>query len=161
MLTIRRLTGVLVSLVALVASGTAQAKKVTHKYSSTLQTTSLATANGYPLPGGTATLVGPLKTKPLGSGALIDRIEITGQPAPNVFAFTGKETDFLPAGTMRNTFSGTSTVQPDGSQVVEATGRFTGGTARYRGLSGRYTFDGTVAPGSTLLVGHSHGRIAY
>ena len=78
-----------------------------------------------------------------------------------MFAFKGKETDFFAAGTMRNTFTGTDTVQPDGSQVVAAEGRFTGGTARYRGVSGRYTFNGTVAPGSTLLVGHSSGKAAY
>jgi hypothetical protein len=106
-------------------------------------------------------IAGRLDTKPLGSGGVVDHVHITGQPAPNVFAFEGRETDFLPGGTMRNKFTGTATVQPDGSQVVAAEGRFTGGTERYRGMSGRYRFSGTVAPGSTLLVGHSSGTVAY
>jgi hypothetical protein len=162
MLTIRKSIGLIALLVVLGASGTAQAKgKVTHKYTSTVQTAPLATDDGYPAPGGTALIAGTLETKPLGSGAVVDRVQITGQPAPNVFAFTGKETDFFAAGTMRNTFTGTATVQPDGSQVVAVEGRYTGGTARYRGVSGRYTFNGIVEPGSTLLVGHSSGKFAY
>ena len=106
-------------------------------------------------------IAGTLQAKPLGSGAVVDRVTITGQPAPNVFAFEGKETDFFAAGTMRNTLTGTATVQPDGSQVLAIEGRYTGGTGRYRGVSGRYTFSGTVAPGSTLVVGHSSGKVAY
>ena len=162
MLTIRKSIGLIALLVALGASGTAEAKgKATHKYTSTVQTAPLATGDGYPAPGGTAVIAGTLETKPLGSGAVVDRVTITGQPAPNVFAFEGKETDFFAAGTMRNTFTGTSTVQADGSQVLAVEGHYTGGTARYRGVSGRYTFNGTVASGSTLLVGHSSGKVAY
>lgn len=162
MLTTRKSIGLIALLVVLGASGSAEAKgKVTHKYTSTVQTAPLTTDNGYPAPGGTALIAGTLQTEPLGSGAVVDRIQITDQPAPNVFAFQGKETDFFAAGTMRNTFTGTDTLQPDGSQVVAAEGLYKGGTARYRGVSGRYTFNGTVAPGSTLLVGHSSGRVAY
>jgi hypothetical protein len=162
MLTIRKSIGLMALLFVLGASGTAEAKgKVAHKYTSTLQTAPLTTENDYPAPGGTALIAGKLDTKPLGSGGVVDHVHITGQPAPNVFAFEGRETDFLPGGTMRNKFTGTATVQPDGSQVVAAEGRFTGGTERYRGMSGRYRFSGTVAPGSTLLVGHSSGTVAY
>jgi hypothetical protein len=166
MLTIRKPIGLIALLVVLGASAIAptlaSAKgKTSHKYTSSVQTAPLTTDNGYPAPGGTALLVGTVNAKPLGSGALIDRVTVTGQPAPNVLAFEGKETDLFAAGTLKNTFSGTATIQPDGSQVVAIEGRVTGGTARYRGASGRYTFSGTVAAGSTLLVGHGSGTVAY
>ena len=73
MLTIRKSIGLIALLVVLGASGTAQAKgKVTHKYTSTVQTATLATGDGYPAPGGTAVIAGTLQAKPLGSGAVVD-----------------------------------------------------------------------------------------
>jgi hypothetical protein len=166
MLTIRKPIGLVALVVAVglsaLAPTLAPAKaKQSHKYSSTVQTATLTTGNGYPAPGGTALTAGTVVSKALGPGALIDRVTITGQPAPNVFAFEGKETDFLAAGTLRNTFTGTATVQPDGSQVLAFEGRFTGGTARYRGAKGRYRGSGTIAPGSTVINGGSTGKVVY
>ena len=138
----------------------AKEKKV-HEYTSTIQTTPLTTGNGYPVPGGTAVITGTLSTDAFGSGAVITRVTVTGQPEPNVFAFKGKETDLYAAGTLKNKFTGTATVQSDGSQVIEIQGKYTGGTARYRGASGRFAFSGTVEPGSTVVNGHSSGRVAY
>jgi hypothetical protein len=162
--TIRKDIGVMALLLGVgalgVAPGLAQAK-ATHTYTATLQSAPLETGNGYPAPGGTALLAGSLKSKPFGAGAVIDRVTITGQPQPNVFAFKGEERVFFAEGTQRNKFTGTATVQADGSQEVAVKGRYTGGTGRYRGASGRYTFSGTVASGSTLLIGSSKGRISY
>jgi hypothetical protein len=164
MLTIRKHIGVMALVLGFgavaVAPGLAQAK-TTRNYTATLQSAPLATGNGYPAPGGTALLAGSVQARPFGNGALIDRVTITSQPAPNVFAFEGTERVFFGAGTQRNRFTGTATVQADGSQVVAVSGRYTGGTGRYRGASGRYTFSGTVAPGSTVLIGSSRGRVSY
>ena len=166
MRSIRKPIGLMVLLVIVVAAAmaptlaSAKGKKA-HKYSSTVQSATLSTANGYPLPGGSAVTAGTVKTNTFGSGALVDRITITGQPSPTVFEFKGKETDFFAAGSMKNTFTGTATVQPDGSQVLEVEGTVTGGTARYKGASGHYSFTGTVAPGSTVINGHSSGKVKY
>ena len=102
----------------------AKEKKV-HKYTSTIQTTPLTTGNGYPVPGGTAVITGTLSTDAFGSGAVITRVSVNGQPEPNVFAFKGKETDLLRRWTLKNKFTGTATMQADGSQVIEIQGEYT------------------------------------
>ena len=133
----------------------------THKYKSTISSATLSTANGYPGPGGTAVMVGAMRLTGFGEGALVDRVKITGQPEPNVFSFAGTEVDYLAAGSWRSTFTGTATVQPDGSQEVAVNGRFKGGTGKYRGAKGTYRFTGTTPSGSTVLTGHSAGSITY
>jgi len=148
-----------------IAPGLAQAD-TTHRYTSKLRTAPLVTGNGYPNVGGTALFAGSLnvRCRPScggGPGALIDRVTVTGQPQPNVFAFRGRERDFSVFGTLLSRFRGTTTLLADGSQQVVTRGRFTGGTGRYRGASGRYRFSGTVPPGSTVLTGRSRGTIVY
>jgi hypothetical protein len=166
MLDIRKPLGVLALLVVVgataIAPTLASAKeKKAHKYTSTVQTTALTTDNGYPAPGGTAVITGTISTDAFGSGAVITRVTVTGQPEPNVFAFKGKETDLYAPGTLKNKFTGTASVQSDGSQVIEIQGKYTGGTARYRGASGHFAFSGTVEPGSTVVNGHSSGKVIY
>jgi hypothetical protein len=164
MFIIRKPIGLIALLLAFGASVTAPTlaqAKATHNWTSTLQSVPLTTGNGYPLPGGTALLVGSAKIKPFGASAVIDRVTVTGQPEPNVFAFKGTERDFLPLGTVRNTFTGTATLKADGSQELAGSGRFTGGTGRYRGASGRYRFSGTIPPGSSVLTLHGRGTISY
>jgi hypothetical protein len=133
----------------------------THKYKSTISSATLSTANGYPAPGGTTVLAGAMRLTGFGEGALVDHAKITGQPKPNVFSFSGTEVDYLAAGSWRSTYTGTDTLQPDGSQEVTVNGRFTGGTGPYKGAKGTYHFTGTVPSGSTVLTGHSTGSITY
>lgn len=133
----------------------------THRYKSTISSATLSTANGYPGPGGTAVLAGSMQLTGFGEGALVDRLKITGQPKPNVFSFSGTEVDYLARGSWRSTYTGTDSVQPDGSQEVTVNGRFTGGTGRYRGAKGTYHFTGTAPSGSTVLTGRSTGSITY
>jgi hypothetical protein len=133
----------------------------THEYKSTISSATLSTANGYPGPGGTAVLAGAMRLTGFGEGALVDRVKITGQPEPNVFSFSGTEVDYLAAGSWRSSYTGTSTVQSDGSQEVTLNGRFTGGTGAYKGAKGTYHFTGAVPSGSTVLTGHSTGSITY
>ena len=139
----------------------AHGPRKTHKYKSTISSAPLSTANGYPAQGGTAVMAGAMRLTGFGQGALVDRVKITGQPKPNVFSFSGTEVDYLAAGSWRSTYTGTATVQPDGSQEVTVNGRFTGGTGTYRGARGAYHFSGTVSSGSTVLAGHSTGSITY
>lgn len=161
MLNMTRTMALTSALALLAAAPAGAAKKTTHKYTSTVTSAPLSTANGYPQPGGTALLTGVLQTKPLGDGAIIDRVTITGSPKPNVFTYKATEVDFLADGTLRNTLRGTDTVQPDGSQKIVAHGRLTGGTARYKGARGTYTFTGSIPAGSTVLHGGSAGSIRY
>jgi hypothetical protein len=145
---------------ALPATAAAHAR-TTHHYRSVIRTTPLSTANGYPAVGGTAMVVGTVYTAASGDGALVDRVTVTGHPAPNAFYFKGSEVAFFAKGTVRDTFMGTVTVQSDGSQQITATGRITGGTGRYVGAAGDYMMKATVPAGSTVLTGGSAGRFTY
>jgi len=145
---------------ALPATATAQTRAM-HRYRSVIQTTTLSTANGYPAVGGTAVSIGTLHTTSGGDGALIDRIAITGHPAPNAFDLTGSEVAYLDHGSVRDTFTGTVTVQSDGSQHITATGVVHGGTGRYAGATGYYIYNGTITAGSTVITGGSIGWVTY
>jgi hypothetical protein len=148
-------------MLASTSASVAATGKTTHKWNSTLQEATLSTAGGYPNPGGTVFLAGALTARGLGVGADLDHSTITGHPTASVFTFKGKEVDFFAHGMERTSYAGTDTVQADGSQVIVDAARFTGGTGRYRGASGHYTFKGTIPPGSSVLTGHSTGSITY
>jgi hypothetical protein len=121
----------------------------------------MTTRDGYPGVGGRAVLIGSLESTAFGSGAVVDRVRITGVSAPNVVAFKGREVDYFADGSLRNRFTGTSTIQEDGSQHVVLSGIFTGGTRRYRGAAGTYDYTGEVLPGSAMLTGHSTGKVTF
>ena len=155
-----RIAGVVAVLVAIGFVSVAEAK--THRYSAEIVSEPLSIANGYPNVGGTAFVAGTVNSKRFGTGALIDHLTITGQPfGVNLFTFEGTEVVVLEHGTQRNAFSGYDVIQDDGSHKITVEGRYTGGTARYRGATGRYKFKGTIPSGSTVLTGRSTGRIKF
>ncbi len=153
----------LVAMLAVLVAAPSALAKTNHKYMSAVQSNVLSTDNGYPGVGGTAVLTGSLASTLGGfnSGALVDHVTITGQPKANVIAFKGTEAAFLARGLLRSTFTGTNTIQQDGSQEMAVDGRVTGGTGPYRGASGHYRFHGTVPPNSTVLSGGSTGSIRF
>lgn len=155
-----RLAGALCTVVALALPATASAAK-SHPYTSKLMSAPLTTGNGYPGTGGTALLAGWLKTDAFGEGAMIDRVKITGPAQDGVIPFKGTETDLYATGAVRSIFTGTDTINADGSQSVVVDGTFTGGTARFKGAKGTFRFTGKVASGSTILIGGSKGRIVF
>jgi len=119
------------------------------------------TRDGYPAPGSSAVLIGAVESATFGSGAVVDRIQVTGQPEPNVVAFKGREVDFFDAGTMRNKLAGTTTIADDGSLELLIHGTFTGGTGLYRGAAGSYDYTGEMLSGSTMAKGHSTGHVTF
>jgi hypothetical protein len=151
--------GLMVAILGVVLPATGAAAKTVH-YRASLTTAQLSTANGYPGKGSTALLAGSLTTSAFGPGALVDRVRITGSPQPNVFTFTGTEVDYYAAGSLRSRFEAMDVVGDDGTQHVQVTGRFTGGTGPYHGATGHYRFTGTSAPGSTILKGTSSGDVS-
>lgn len=148
------------TLAALAAAAPGASAK-TVEYSTEILTATLSSANGYPAPGGTGLIGGRIQAKPFGAGGVVSRVTITGQPQSNAFTFVGSETDFYARGSQRTRFTGTSTVNDDGSVMYIINGRFTKGTGRYRGVKGRFTFIGRSAPGSSVVEGTSHGHISY
>jgi hypothetical protein len=144
-----------------VAPAAARPSRSTHKYTSTVTSTPVSTSAGYPQPGSAALFTGTVTSKQLGAGTLMDLVTVYGKPKPNVFALEGAEVDRLAHGRVSNTFTGTDTVTADGSQKVVVHGTITGGTHRYKGARGHYTFTGAISPGATILRGHSHGKLTY
>jgi hypothetical protein len=157
----RTRTILLTAMLALLVAAPAATAQSTHKYNATMMTATVSTANGYPNPGGHAVLAGSVLSPQLGPGTLLDTVVMTGQSAPNVFTFSGVEVAYLGDGTIRDVFTGTATIQPDGSQVVVVKGRITRGSGRYTGATGSYTFNGTTAAGSTVTTGTSSGSVVF
>jgi hypothetical protein len=157
----RTRTILLTAILALLVAAPAATAQSTHKYNATVMTATVSTANGYPNPGGHAVLAGSVLSPQLGPGTILDTVAMTGQSAPNVFTFSGVEVGYFGDGTIRDTFTGTTTIQPDGSQAVVVKGRVTRGSGRYTGATGSYTFTGTTAPGSNVTTGTSSGSLVF
>jgi len=147
---------------ASLALPTAEAKtRTSHFYGSTITDTAVSTARDYPAPGGTAVLAGTWSTHRFGDGAVVDRVTMTGHPSANTFTFRGTEVGFVRLGTFKDVLTGIATIQPNGTQALVIHGRFVGGTGAYQGATGRYTFSGSTAPGTSVVSGHSIGTIWY
>jgi hypothetical protein len=117
-----------------------------------------STGHGYPGVGGTAVLSGPLTQHPGGSGAEVDHVTILSQSGST---FTSKATgvDYFAHGSERFSFNTTITVQSDGSLKLVGQGKVLGGTDRYAGLRGQFTFTGG-APGPTAIITyHAKGSV--
>jgi acyl-coenzyme A thioesterase PaaI-like protein len=146
---------------AVAASAGPAAAKTTHHYKSVIRNTAVSTANGYPDVGGTAVLAGTWTTDLFGNGALVDHVTITGRPTSTSFAFRGTETTFVAKGSLTDKFTGTATVNPDGTQTIVTKGQFVRGSGAYRGAKGSFTFSGSTANGSSVVVGQSKGTVVY
>ena len=86
--------------------------------------------------------------------------DVTNYTAPGVF--NGKGVSFGPNGSTRNTFEGTGTLMPNGDITFTGTGKITGGTGRFKGASGSFTFTGMQQAGSNgVSTQHLVGTIKY
>jgi len=63
--------------------------------------------------------------------------------------FEGRFRAFFKKGTLKGRLSGTGTANPDGSVSFSGSGEYTGGTGRYKGADGSFTFEGTQPPDTT------------
>jgi hypothetical protein len=157
---IRLALALVLALAATAASAQARVKSA-HPYSSTIRSTMVSSALGYPATEGTAVLTGTLHFDPFGDGAIVDRVTITGHPTSTVTTFKGTEVDFLDGGTLKSAFTGWGLLHPDGSLALAVNGDFTGGTGAYRNAGGTYHYTGSTPAGSTITSGRSTGSLAY
>jgi hypothetical protein len=159
----RRTLTITLSLFAALALAPAALAQKPHRYSSSFELNTLSTGNGYPSQGGVAVLSGDWNISGLGesSGALLDRVTITGHPTDTIFTFKGAETGFLPGGTINNVATGWSLLRPDGTLAVAGEGDFIGGTGKYRGARGHFTYTGTGSPVTGVTRMTSRGTIAF
>jgi hypothetical protein len=92
---------------------------------------------------------------PAGAPAVLGRSTITGTTAVVRGRLYGI------AGTVKFENTQTFQPQPDGSINFTGSGKFTGGTGRYAGASGRTTFNGTLPAGGSVYTFKVRGKIRY
>jgi hypothetical protein len=85
--------------------------------------------------------------------------QVNKYPTPG--KFTARGVVFGPRGSIKTKFSGTGTVNPDGSTSFGGSGKVTGGTGIYKGATGKFSFTGTEPKDSTVATQHVKGKIKY
>jgi hypothetical protein len=100
-------------------------------------------SQGDPPISGSTRVAGEIKGD-LGSGAIVGT-NTFGPPGE----FQGKFRAFFKKGTIKVTLSGTGTLAPDGTANFSGSGEFTGGSGRYKGAEGSFTFTGSQPPDTT------------
>jgi hypothetical protein len=134
-----------VALLALVVSGATLAadEETSHKFTATIQQAEIAQTGSVPLAGSTATVAATFDSTLGGNGAEVTHVTFTGPTGtPATFGFDGKATAFVAHGSVTISLDGSLTVHAGGSLTFVGTGRVTGGTGRYRGAKGSFTFTG-------------------
>jgi hypothetical protein len=135
-----------VALLALVVSGAALAADddTSRKFTATIQQAEIAQTGSVPLAGSTATVAATFDSTLGHNGAEVTHVTFTGPTAaPATFGFDGKATAFVAHGSVTVTLKGTLAIQSAGSLKFVGTGAITGGTDRYKGAKGTFTFTGT------------------
>jgi hypothetical protein len=80
---------------------------------------------------------------------------------PSAGKLTSRAVGFGPKGSLKAKLSGTGKLNPDGSTSFSGTGKVTGGTGIYKGATGKVSFSGTQAKGSSVSTQHLTGKIKY
>ncbi len=114
---------------------------------------------GDPPISGSTRLAGEIKGD-LGAGAIVGTNRF-GPPAE----FNGKFRAFFKKGTIKVELSGTGTPNATGGADFSGSGDFTGGSGRYKGAEGSFTFEGSqpgdTTPDSEPAVFQVEGSIKY
>jgi hypothetical protein len=139
-------------LVAAVPPAALAAKAKSHSVSATLRVVNLSTQGNPPLSGSSVTV--GTGSGSLGTGAIVGNATYA---APN---FASKFTLFLAKGTIKGSFTGTGSVNQDGSGSGTGSGKVLGGTGIYKGATGKFTFTAAV-PASGPSTFQVKGKIKY
>jgi hypothetical protein len=150
----RRITTVLLPLVAVAAivatlplAGASTTRN--HAVNATLRSSDVATR------GSTTIDAGLFNDRRLGEGAVLIRTRSAGG---NELAIRFKV--FFPSGMQRGVGTLTFTVNPDGSASFTGNARYTGGTVRFRGITGNLRVEGTAAADG-LITATIRGNARY
>jgi hypothetical protein len=132
-----------------------------HRFTATSRLASISNSKTYPAAGSTSEDAVITDSHPGGRSAGISTTKITGTSAGAV-TFTTKSTDYTTTGLQFNTSKGTAILHADGSASLTGSGRYTGGTGAFKGLTGTFTFTGTLPKltGSVLTL-HIKGTLSY
>jgi hypothetical protein len=126
------------------------ATKKSHAINSTARMAVISESGASPL-----RWAGEVVGKPGGRSAMLLQSVLNGSAAAGKAILLTKKGAIL--ATTANTVEG----QPDGSTHFPGTFKITGGTGKYRGATGKGTFDGTLPANGTVLVATLKGKIRY
>lgn len=150
----------LAATIYVVAGASATPSQRTCKIDVTGSFVTVAVLSGNPPLSGTAQDVNTVDGKICGKVVHGAGRDVTTYTAPGVFS--GKGVSFGPNGSTRNTFEGTGTVMPNGDITFSGSGTITGGTGRFKGASGSFTFTGSQeADSNGVSTQHLVGTITY
>ena len=132
-----------------------------HPFTATSRLASVFTSKTYPAIGSTSEDAVITDFHPGGRSAGISDSKVTGMSGGGV-TFTTKDTDYTAKGLRFSTTRGTAIIHADGSASLRGSGRYTGGTGAFKGLTGTFTFTGTLpkVTGSVLTL-HVRGNQRY
>jgi len=85
--------------------------------------------------------------------------QVNTYPTPGKFKSRGLS--FGPRGSISAKFTGTGTLNADGSTSFSGSGKITGGTGIYKGATGSLSFTGTSPKDSTVATQRITGKIKY
>ena len=92
-------------------------------------------------------------------GKTVGELRVTPVEGENRVNATG--TLYHARGTIKASWTNTVEPQADGSIKFVGTGRFTGGTRRFRGATGTFTFEATTPAGQNVVIVDFEGTIRY
>lgn len=151
---LRFLSALVLAGVALLAPAAAQA--VTVKADATVRLATISSKGTPPAPGSSSTSAGTVSRGALGRGAITSKLTFGEN-----LSFTGSTRSFFAAGTVAGTLKGSAKGNPDGSVTFSGSGTFTGGTGRFRGAKGKFSFTGTLPSGAQVTTLQVKGSIKY
>lgn len=153
---------VIAASVALAAFGAtiADAKSI-HRLKSTAEFALISTSGGFPGVGGKALFAGVIKARPGGNGAAIARFTVTRRPSSTTGVANGTNVSFFADGSATVSVIVTLTTHGDGSSSITGSGRFTGGTGIYRGITGKVKLTASIPAGSHVAAVHLTGTALY
>lgn len=156
-----RRTALAVPLIILaVAAPFALATPTSHPIKLTIHSFTTSSSSSTDAPGTRQTGVGLVSGTPIGQGVstLADKVTAASQAG---ITFKGHITIYTVNGNLSATITINVTPTASGGATGSGTGTFTGGTGRYKGTHGSFTFTGSQSPTAPDFTVHLTGTAKY
>jgi hypothetical protein len=148
---------------ALWCGAAAAAPAVPHRFTFSDHSGIVESHNGFPSVGARLVEAGAMKLRLAGhtrQAAEVRRVEIE-KVTGNVVGVRGTAVVYAGNGSFRLAVHGTVTIESDGSEAIDFSGRIEGGTGRYRGAVGRLHYRATSPTVAGVDTGRGKGTISY
>lgn len=141
-----------------IAAPIAQGARNKHQLKLTIKDSTITSQGDRP--GNKQTTAGLVSGKPFGKGVESISDKVTAVTSTTV-TFVGTITIYTRHGIINSTITIKIKPAPSGGATGSGTGNITGGTGRYAGAHGAFTFTGAESANSTVFVSHATGTVSY